>query len=387
MPWSETTKMRERVRFVGDLERELFSMTELCHRFRISRQTGYKWVNRYFEEGLDGLKDRPRAPKSCPHQTDARVVELLAEARRRHPSWGPKKLIAWLARRQPVRTWPAVSTAGEILKRLGLVKDRRRRRRIGHPGRPVTDPIRPNQLWTADYKGQFKTRDARYCYPLTVADLYSRYLLGCRALSSTKTLGTRSAFQRLFREYGLPEAIRTDNGTPFSSASAIGRLSRLSVWWIRLGIRPELTQPSHPEQNGSHERMHRTLKAETTRPPSANRSAQQRTFERFRREYNHERPHEHLDQRSPAQIYTPSSRPYPDRLPEPEYPGHFEIRRVSRNGGIRWKKGWVNISHALLEENVGLEEVADGIWSLYFGPLLLGRFHEDELKLHGARLD
>jgi putative transposase len=154
------------------------------------------------------------------------------------------------------------------LKRLGLVKDRRRRRRIGHPGRPVTDPIRPNQLWTADYKGQFKTRDARYCYPLTVADLYSRYLLGCRALSSTKTLGTRSAFQRLFREYGLPEAIRTDNGTPFSSATAIGRLSRLSVWWIRLGIRPELTQPSHPEQNGSHERMHRTLKAETTRPPS-----------------------------------------------------------------------------------------------------------------------
>jgi putative transposase len=236
MPWSETTKMRERVRFVGDLEREIFSMTELCHRFRISRQTGYKWVNRYFEEGLDGLKDRPRTPKSCPHQTDARVVELLAEARRRHPSWGPKKLIAWLARRQPVRTWPAVSTAGEILKRLGLVKDRRRRRRIGHPGRPVTQPTRPNQLWTADYKGQFKTRDARYCYPLTVADLYSRYLLGCRALSSTKTLGTRSAFQRLFREYGLPEAIRTDNGTPFSSATAIGRLSRLDP--------PPITRPA-----------------------------------------------------------------------------------------------------------------------------------------------
>jgi transposase len=196
MPWSETTKMRERVRFVGDLEREIFSMTELCHRFRISRQTGYKWVNRYFEEGLDGLKDRPRAPKSCPHQTDARVVELLAEARRRHPSWGPKKLIAWLARRQPVRTWPAVSTAGEILKRLGLVKDRRRRRRIGHPGRPVTDPIRPNQLWTADYKGQFKTRDGE----------------------SRESSDGGGAGERVHPEltqpshpeqYGLPEAIRT----------------------------------------------------------------------------------------------------------------------------------------------------------------------------------
>jgi transposase InsO family protein len=386
MPWSETTKMRERVQFIGDLERELFSMSELCQRYGISRVTGYKWSERYQAQGLDGLKDRSRAPISRPYQTRADIVELLAEARRHHPSWGPKKLISWLSRRYD-RAWPAVSTAGQILKRLGLVKDRRRRPRVAHPGRPVTDPIRPNQLWTADYKGQFRTRDARYCYPLTVADLYSRYLLGCRALTSTKTLGTRSAFQRLFHEYGLPEAIRTDNGNPFSSASAIGRISRLSVWWIRLGIRPELTQPSHPEQNGSHERMHRTLKAETTRPPSANRAAQQRTFERFRHEYNHERPHEHLDQKSPSQLYTPSPRPYPDRLPEPQYPGHFEIRRVSRNGGIRWKKGWVNVSHTLLEENVGLEEVDDGVWSLYFGPLLLGRFHENELKLRGARLD
>jgi transposase InsO family protein len=192
-------------------------MTELCQRYGISRMTGYKWAGRYEDDGLDGLKDRSRAPGSCPHRTAAGVVALLAEARRGHPSWGPKKLITWLARRHD-RPWPAVSTAGEILKRLGLVKDRRRRQRIAHPGRPVTDPIRPNQLWTADYKGQFKTRDARYCYPLTVADLYSRYLLGCRALSSTKTLGTRASFQRLFREYGLPEAIRTDNGTPFSSA-------------------------------------------------------------------------------------------------------------------------------------------------------------------------
>ncbi len=386
MPWSETTKMQERMRFVVDAEEELFSMTELCQRYGISRVTGYKWLERFEGEGLEGLKDHSRAPISCPHRTDREVVELLADARRRHPSWGPKKLIPWLARRHD-RAWPAPSTAGEILKRLDLVKDRRRRRRIDHPGRPTTQATQPNQLWTADFKGQFKTRDARYCYPLTVADSYSRYLLGCRALCSTKTLGTKAAFQRLFQEYGLPQAIRTDNGTPFAAATAIGRLSRLSAWWIRLGIRPELTQPSHPEQNGSHERMHRTLKAETTRPPSANRSAQQRKFESFRREYNQERPHEHLNQKSPAHLYAPSPRPYPDRLPEPNYPGHFEVRKVSKNGGIRWKKGWVNISHSLLEQNVGLEEVHDGVWSLYFGSLLLGRFHEDKLQLHATRLD
>jgi len=387
MPWSETTKMRERLRFLDDVERDLFSMTELCQRYGISRVTGYKWLERFAEEGFEGLKDRSRAPATCPHRTDPEVVELLSNARERHPSWGPKKLIPWLARRHARRSWPAVSTAGEILKRLGLVKDRRRRRRIGHPGRPATQATQPNQLWTADFKDQFKTRDARYCYPLTVADAYSRYLLGCQGLLSTRMVGTRSAFQRLFRQFGLPEAIRTDNGVPFAAATAIGRLSRLSAWWIRLGIRPELTQPSHPEQNGSHERMHRTLKAETTRPPSANRSAQQRKFESFRREYNDERPHEHLDQIPPAQLYRPSPRPYPDRLPEPQYPGHFEVRRVSRNGGIRWKRGWVNVSHALLEENIGLEETADGVWSVYFGPMLLGRFHEDRLQLHGARLD
>jgi putative transposase len=218
-----------------------------------------------------------------------------------------------------------------------------------------------------------------------VADGFSRYLLGCRALTSTQSRPTRSSFADLFRQYGLPEAIRSDNGTPFAAATAIGRLSRLSVWWIRLGIRPELTKPSHPEQNGAHERMHRTLKADTARPPAGNRGAQQKKFDAFRREYNHERPHETLDQKTPSDLYTPSPRPFPERLPQPEYPGHFEVRLVSRNGGIRWKKSWVNISHSLLEEYVGLEEVDDGIWSLYFGPVLLGRFHEDDLTLHGAR--
>ena len=385
MPWSETTKMRERMRFVLDAEEDLFSMTELCERYGISRVTGHKWFKRFRQSGLSGLRDRSRAPEHCPHRTPAPVVELLANARQQHPFWGSRKLIRWLERRHADLSLPAPSTASDILKGLGLIKPRRRRRRLSSPSHPLTEASTANDVWTADFKGQFKTLDGLYCYPLTVADSYSRYLLTCRSQLSVETLPTKKNFQRLFLEYGIPSVIRTDNGIPFAAPTAIARISRLSAWWIRLGIRPELIKPSHPEQNGSHERMHKTLKAETIRPPAGNATAQQRRFDAFRSEYNQERPHEKLDDKTPAELYCPSPRPFPKRLPEPEYPGHFEVRKVSRNGGIRWKKGWVNISHSLLEQNVGLEEIHDGVWSLYFGPLLLGRFHEDDLSLHGAR--
>jgi transposase InsO family protein len=387
MPWSETTKMRQRMRFVLDAEEELFTMTELCQRYGISRVTGHKWLERFRGHGVEGLEDLSRAPHHSPHQTPAAIVEMLAEARRCHPNWGARKLIRWLERRRPHLALPAPSTACDILKRLGLIKLRRHRRHLPQTGRGLTEALAPNQVWTADFKGQFRTRDGRYCYPLTVADRFSRYLLGCRSQLSVETIPTRKNFQRLFRQYGLPQIIRTDNGVPFAAPTAISRLSRLSVWWIRLGIRPELIQPSHPEQNGRHERMHRTLKAETTRPPAQNARAQQRRFDSFRREFNHERPHETLQDKLPADLYQASPRPFPDRLPQPQYPGHFEVRKVSKNGGIRWKKGWVNISHSLLEQFVGLEEVDDGVWSLYFGPLQLGRFHENDLSLSGARLD
>lgn len=387
MPWSETTKMRERMRFVLDAEEELFSMTELCERYGISRVTGHKWLKRFREGGVTGLRDRPRVPEHCPHRTPAAVVELLAKARELHPFWGARKLIRWLARRHPDLSLPAPSTATDILKGLGLIKPRRRRRHLSSPSHPLTAASTPNDVWTADFKGQFKTLDGRYCYPLTVADSYSRYLLACRSQLCVQTLPTKKNFQRLFLEYGMPRVIRTDNGIPFAAPTAIARLSRLSAWWIRLGIRPELIKPSHPEQNGSHERMHKTLKAETTRPAAANATAQQRRFDSFRAEYNQERPHQTLGDKTPAELYVASPRAFPRPLPEPEYPGHFEVRKVSRNGGIRWKKGWVNISHSLLEQNVGLEEIDDGVWSLYFGPVLLGRFHEDDLSLHGARPD
>ena len=238
----------------------------------------------------------------------------------------------------------------------------------------------PNAVWTADFKGQFKTGDGAYCFPLTVADGASRYLLACHALASTKTAGARPVFERLFREHGLPARLRSDNGVPFAT-TALGRLSALSVWWVRLGIVPELIEPAHPEQNGRHERMHRTLKAETTRPPARDARAQQRAFDGWRAAYNAERPHEALGQRPPAAVYVPSPRPYPARLAPLEYPAHCEVRRVSRNGGVRWHNRWVNVSHVLAEEYVAFEEVGDGLWEVRFGPVRLGRFHERLLRI------
>lgn len=382
MPWSETTVTTGRVCFISDLESNLFTMTEVCERHGISRKTGYKWAERFVAEGVDGLKDRSRAPNSCPHRTEERVVEALLKARKEHPRWGPRKLLAVLSRRKPKWRWPAPSTAGDILKRNGLVKPRRRRQRRQHPGRREVEVHSPNDLWSVDFKGEFRTGDRRYCYPLTVADRCSRYLLGCEGQLSTAHVGARAVFESLFDQYGLPEAILSDNGVPFSSTALCG-LSRLSVWWIKLGIEPVLIDRGHPEQNGGHERMHRTLKAETTRPPAAHLGPQQRLFDAFRQEYNEVRPHEALGQRPPAELYQPSPRSYPSRVPEVEYPGHYEVRRVRPDGCIKWQGRMLFVSEVLGREPVGLEEVDDGIWSLHFGPLLLARFDERQRRLEG----
>lgn len=245
-------------------------------------------------------------------------------------------------------------------------------------------PETPNAVWTTDFKGQFRMRDGELCYPLTVADGAVRFLLACRALRSVRTEETRPMFERLFRERGLPDRMRSDNGVPFAT-TALGRLSALSVWWIRLGILPELIEPGHPEQNGRHERMHRTLKRETLRPPAANLRAQQRVFDRFQEEFNNERPHEALGQRTPASVYMPSPRAYPSRLPTLEYPAQCEVRRVSHNGGIRWQNHWVNVSHVLAEEYIAFDEIDDGLWTVYFGPMVLGRFHERLLRIEDDR--
>lgn len=382
MPWSETSPMNQRLLFLADYQHDRFSFAELCARFGISRKTGYKLVARYEAEGTDGMKERSRRPHHCPFASDPSCVAALLDLRHKHPTWGAKKLLGILTRRQPRAPWPAPSTVALILARHGLIRSPRRRRTPLHPGRPLTPMTAPNAIWTADFKGQFKTLDGLYCFPLTIVDGFSRYLLTCRALGSVRHRETRPVFERLFREYGLPDRIRTDNGAPFASM-ALGRLSQLSVWWIRLGIRPELIEPGQPQQNGRHERMHRTLKAETTRPVAAHRRSQQRRFDTWRVEYNTERPHEALGQRAPSALYRPSTRPFPSKLLALEYPNHFDVRLVSTNGGIRWNSRWVNVSHLLGHEYIGLEPIDDGIWNVYFGPLWLGRFHERLLKVIG----
>jgi len=382
MPWQETSPVEERERFIEAHGVRLYTMTELCQRYGISRKTGYKWLDRFEEEGRKGLQDRSRAPHQCPHRIPEATAQRICETRRQHPSWGPEKLLQWLQARHPDLDLPAVSTAGDLLTRAGLVKKRRRRRHYQHPG--VVPPLttQPNDLWTADFKGHFRTRDGIYCYPLTILDLHTRYLLACHGLLSTKGQGVRPVWERLFREYGLPRAIRTDNGVPFATTGIHG-LSQLNVWWMRLGIQHQRILPAHPQQNGAHERMHRTLKGEAIRPPRANLAAQQRGFHCFRRLYNEERPHQALNGKTPASLYRPSDRPYSGGLPPIEYPGHFIVKMVTNAGTIRFKKRVLFIANALQQHHIGLEETDDGIWSIYFCNVLLGRLHEHDYRIRG----
>ena len=383
MPWLETDPVNERKRFILEAQGGLFSHAELCRRHDISRRTGYKWLERYGTEGPDGLLDRSHRPESCPHASEPHVLEAALELRKsRKVPWGAGKIRSRLLKLHPDWSVPSERVLHKYFEREGLVKKQRRRRSRPHPGRPTAPFDAPNSIWSADFKGQFKTLDGIYCYPLTVQDGHSRYLLGCQSLAGTTYAGSRRVFTRLFREFGLPERMRTDNGTPFASM-ALGRLSRLSVWWIKLGILPDLIEPASPQQNGRHERMHRDLKAEATIPPAGNRSAQQRRFNVFREDFNHIRPHEALGQETPASLYQPSTRPFPSKLPPLHYPAHFEVRKVSSNGGIRWHARWINVSHLLDGQFIGLEEIADGVWTVFFGPVSLGWLHIDK----GAIID
>jgi transposase InsO family protein len=375
--------MDQKTQFIADVLRGTLSIAELCDSYGISRKTGYKWIDRYVKEGPAGLIDQSRRPSSSPNSTPAELVDAILQSRQRHPTWGAKKLLKILRDKHPRWPWPQRSAVCEILKRHGLVPKRRRRRAIGHPGKPSTLVTAPNQLWCADYKGQFKTGDGRYCFPLTVTDDYSRYLLSCHGLLNTSVVDAKPVFTRLFREFGLPQRIRTDNGVPFATHT-LARLSRLSAWWVRLGVIPELIEPGKPQQNGRHERMHKTLKDEATRPSSASLRSQQRRFDHFRAEFNDERPHEALDMDTPASWYEPSAREMPSRLPRLEYPDRFETRYVSANGGIRWNSQWVCVSTVCTGEYVGLEEIDNGIWNVYFGPLKLGRLLERHMQIEDA---
>ncbi|RMF25544.1 MAG: IS481 family transposase [Deltaproteobacteria bacterium] len=381
MPWAETEPMKERARFVAEVERGHYTMTELCQRFGISRKTGYKILDRWEAEGPAGLADRSRAPHRCPHRIEPGVARAIVEARRKHPSWGPRKLLAWLGERRPELALPAASTAGDLLKRRGLVKKRRRRRTWKHPGAPELETKAPNDVWTADFKGHFRTKDGVYCYPLTIADQHTRYLLRCQALGSVRTEEAKPVFRRLFGEVGLPRAIRSDNGAPFASTGIHG-LCEMNVWWMRLGIAHQRIRPASPQENGAHERMHRTLKQETTRPPGATLRGQQRKFDRFREQYNHERPHEAQGNRPPAKAWRPSPREYPNKIRPPEYPGHHLVRLVSNAGTFRFNVRQIFLSNALAQEHIGLEEIDDGVWGIYFYDVRLGTLDERDCRIY-----
>ncbi len=365
--------MDERTRFVLEQERGLHTMTELCEIYDIARETGYYWLRRYQQGGLEALQDRDRAPGRHPNQTPERIEESVLELRRAHMRWGPRKLKRVLEREAPQKSWPAASTIGAMLAREGLVIPRKKRRRAPPYTEPFASADAPNRVWCADFKGWFQTQDGQRVDPLTITDAHSRYLLRCQRVAKTNGEQVQAVFEAAFREYGLPQAMRTDNGAPFASR-AIAGLSRLAVWWMKLGIVPERIAAGHPEQNGRHERMHRTMKQETASPPEANPQAQQRAFHRFRREYNEERPHEALGMQTPSAVYRPSPRAYPLRVPEPEYGSALQVRRVDRRGVFSWKGDVVFLSETLIGEPIGLLPQDDRFYTVYFISSPIARF-------------
>jgi transposase InsO family protein len=378
MPWKTSGVVEQRARFVVEYESGEWTMTELCRHFGIARKTGYEMVARWRQAGAEGLKDRSRAPSHHPNQTPAEVEAAVLELRRAHMSWGPRKLRARLEARHPEQAWPAPSTIGALLRRAGLAHARRLRRRTPPFTQPFAQAGDANAVWCADFKGWFCTGDGERIDPLTMTDAASRYLLRCQAVEKTGTEAVRSISEAAFREYGLPLAIRTDNGPPFASRGVAG-LSRLSLYWMKLGIVPERIRAGHPEQNGRHERMHRTLAEETARPPEANRRRQQEAFDRFRRTYNQDRPHEALGQKPPAALYTASPRAYPARLPQPDYDSGMEVRSVYPHGQFFWKGHDVFLGKVLAGERIGLEPIDERYWCVCFGEFPIAWFDSREM--------
>jgi transposase InsO family protein len=352
-----------------------YRAAEVAEQFEVSRMTLYEWTARYRADGRGGLADRPPIAKSCPHKTPVALERLIVDARERY-GWGPKKLRVVLARKHPEIVWPQPSTIGEVLDRHGLIKPRQRRRVTSTPFRRKYQPEAAGELTTVDFKGQFKTGDGLYCYPLTMMDLTSRYLLACEGKTSTAGEGVWRVYRRVFREHGLPKAMQSDNGTPFVGANSIARISRLSVKLMKLGIQPVINDPGHPEQNGAHERMHATLKADTARPPASNRREQQKRFDQFQAQYNDERPHEALGMDVPSSKFNGSPRPFPRKEPRVDYDSHLEVRLVSKSGTIKFNNQVFFLGDPLGGERVGLEPIDDGIWSIQFGRFELVRLNE-----------
>jgi transposase InsO family protein len=380
MPWKEHGVMEERLRFIEEWRSQDWTIAELCRFYGVTRTTGYKWLGRYEEGGLEGLRDWSRAPHRHPNEVSAEIEELVIAVRGKHPSWGAPKIRARMERDHARLALPAESTIGAILQRNGLTVTRKRRPRSRPSNEPLAHADAANQVWSADYKGWFRTQDGTRIDPLTITDNYSRYLFRCQSVAAADTVHSKPVFAAAFREFGLPHRIRTDNGAPFGSNGESG-LTELSAWWIKLGIVPERITPGKPQQNGRHERMHRTLKQETASPPAANRRRQQERFDQFRQEYNHQRPHQALGQKTPGSCYEPSPRPYPERIKPAEYPAGWLLRRVSPGGQMRWTSTNIFVSHALEGEQVGLEPFAEHHWRVWFCSYELGTFDAESQRI------
>jgi putative transposase len=380
MPWKETCQMDERMQFIARVLAGEDEMTVLCREYGVSRKTGYKWLGRYISDGAAGLAERSHAPLQHGQAHQVAVVQAVLGLRQRWPHWGPKKLRVKLVEHHPELPVPAASTIGEWLRREGVVGRSRQRRRCPAYTQPFAAVSAANDVWCTDFKGWFRTGDGRRCDPFTLTDAHSRYLLRCQAVARPDEENVRPIFEAAFKEHGLPLAIRSDNGPPFASPG-VGGLSRLAVWWIKLGIRPERIVAGKPQQNGRHERVHRTLKQETATPPAASLPAQQQQFNAFRTVYNNERPHEALGQQTPASLYEPSPRPYPDRLEEPHYGDDVAERRVRSNGQIKWAGELVFVGEALVGEPVGILETEDGDWLVRYADVELGYIHPQRRRL------
>lgn len=367
--------MEQRFQFVMRCRSEATTMAELCRQFEISRETGYKWLHRYERLGVEGLAERGRVPRTHPNATPDDVLDALRALRGEFPTYGPKKLVALLGKRRPEVIVPSPSTVGAFLHREGLVVPHRRVRHARAGASAPPDAADCNETWATDFKGQFLVANGRECFPLTISDQATRFLLRCTGLLHPRFELAQPPFEATLRAHGLPRRIRSDNGSPFASTGFSG-LTRLSAWWVKLGIEVERSRPGCPQDNGRLERLHRTLKAETTRPPAATMAAQQRVFDAFRTRYNEERPHEALGQQTPASLYTPSPRPFPSRMPLPQYPGHMAVRRLAGNGVARWRGFQLPISQSLGSETIAFDEVGDGLFAIHFYRMVLGEFDE-----------
>lgn len=384
MPWKETCVMDQRVQFIADWLSGEYTKIALCAHYGISRPTGNKWIARYRAEDGAGLTDRCRAPHTHPNAVPQAVCDRIIAAKLAKPSRGPRKLMAYLRTHEPQLPWPVDSTAGEILKRAGLVRPRRRRRRVAPYTQPFAECQGPNHTWSADFKGDFQLGNGQRCHPLTLSDNFSRYLLQCRGLVRTTYWDVRPWFEWVFREYGLPRAIRTDNGPPFASL-ALGGLSQLSVWWIRLAIIPERIRPGKPSQNGRHERLHETLNVDGVHPIQFNLPAQQRQFDVFTEDYNFDRPHEALGQHPPASAYQCSPRRFPGKLPAVEYDSGVAVRKVRHNGEIKWRGQYLYLAKILAREPVALEQVDGNLWRIRYSFHVLGQLDERTGKITPAK--